>query len=586
MEAYSSVTVVKLDTDRAGHADQTVADALENLPGIQIVRHSSAGQQESVTIRGSSSSQVRVFVEGFDAADPGVGAADLSSIPLDAVEAIEVYRGPRGAAAGSGAVGGAVVIRLRKGGKPVLSQTLGLSGFGPAGPDGGSGGITARGKNVFFSYTHGQAEGKFDYVDTNGHARARENNDSVSDKLTMAWTPALGERTKLDMLASAALTERGSAGLEQFPSPDARERGQSFLAGGKVTAGAFPSNSFTSTASASWGLWNWRFSDPESLLGYPIDNESHNHRLQGAADTAFRKHGVRLTGGAAAAAELVDVNRNIAAPVGNDRFVGDLVAGAGWGSGSDPAEVSARVRLAVSDKHGAIPVPGIDGIWRFSQALALTGSLARSYRLPSLDELYFEARGVRGNPDLQPEDSLGGDFGIRLDLPDFEAEASVFLQSISDTILFIEKTANLVEAQNTGAVISRGAEIGAAATLRPFMLCGSLAFLDAFFEESGNALPLRSRWTGSLEGRLNLGRFSGWVTGSWRSMFFLDRFESRSEEGRFLLDAGLSVNLGAGFRVLAQAHNLTDKRDAIDSFQYPLPGLSWHGLVEKQWTQE
>jgi outer membrane receptor protein involved in Fe transport len=64
----------------------------------------------------------------------------------------------------------------------------------------------------------------------------------------------------------------------------------------------------------------------------------------------------------------------------------------------------------------------------------------------------------------------------------------------------------------------------------------------------------------------------------------LDRFPgSRTEEGRVLIDAEGSVELPAGFRLSLDLRNLTDKRDAVDSFQYPLPGFAWFMSVEKEW---
>jgi hypothetical protein len=50
----------------------------------------------------------------------------------------------------------------------------------------------------------------------------------------------------------------------------------------------------------------------------------------------------------------------------------------------------------------------------------------------------------------------------------------------------------------------------------------------------------------------------------------LGRFESLPEEGRVMLAAGGALRHGA-LRLQAEAHNLLDKRDAVDTVGCPLP---------------
>src|SRR6185295_7360273 len=84
-------------------------DLLELLrlqPGVDVVRTGGAGQQTSVFLRGSNSNHVLVLVDGVRVASANTGAFAFENLPLDAVERIEIVRGPRASYWGSDAIGG------------------------------------------------------------------------------------------------------------------------------------------------------------------------------------------------------------------------------------------------------------------------------------------------------------------------------------------------------------------------------------------------------------------------------------------------------------------------------------------------
>lgn len=115
-ELGSSVTVIgRADLER--HRYRTVAQALRAVPGLHIVQSGGAGQQASVFIRGGSSSQTLVLIDGIDASDPSnpSRAVDFSNLSLENVERIEIVRGPQSTLFGSNAIGGVVNIITRRG---------------------------------------------------------------------------------------------------------------------------------------------------------------------------------------------------------------------------------------------------------------------------------------------------------------------------------------------------------------------------------------------------------------------------------------------------------------------------------------
>jgi outer membrane receptor for ferrienterochelin and colicin len=121
--APAIVSVVTRDEIR-GMGAATVADVLDQLPGISVNRTVSG--EYRLVVRGvQSDPEVLVLLDGHRINDPYDGVS-LLEFPAEAVERIEVVRGPAAALFGSGAFAGAVHIFTRKGADPHGSAGYGL----------------------------------------------------------------------------------------------------------------------------------------------------------------------------------------------------------------------------------------------------------------------------------------------------------------------------------------------------------------------------------------------------------------------------------------------------------------------------
>ncbi len=567
-------------------AGRTVADLLETIAGFQILRSGSAGQAQKITMRGGNSRQVVVLLEGIPIADPGTATADLSLLPLDAVEAIEVYRGAAGAQAGSGAQGGAVVIRLRRGGKTEYSGRVHGSFFAPIVLDGGGRSFTCRHRGLYLHFSHETRFGDFPFVDTNGNERERTNNHTSHDKLTATWRWRPARDIKVDFLGNMGLVARGSPGIEQFPSMEATESRQSFLTGTRLDWRRFLVDSGRLQAGLSYGLWQFRFIDPTPYIGPPLSNHGRSHRARFDATTsASPANWLTLEVESSLALEAMERTGSEPVPA-KDRALIDGALRAHLGKQDVPVDAMLSIGLASTGTDPLALLPNLSIGYRPWSALRVAVVAGRSYRAPAFDELYFSASGIRGNPDLDPEDAWNAGIDLEADWGPVAATISGYYQRLNESILFLPVSPYLVEAQNTGAIDAFGAEAALAATLGPVTLNSSFAWLDAHFADGGNQVPFKSAYTAGLGARMVLGRFTAYTTGLYRSPFTLDRFESRHEEWRILLDAGLSADIAAGFQLAIDAQNLLDKRDRIDAFQHPLPGLSWHISVQYRSKKE
>jgi|HubBroStandDraft_6_1064221.scaffolds.fasta_scaffold20247_2 outer membrane cobalamin receptor len=112
----SSVSVVsgqEID-DRAA---QSALDVLRGLPGTEINQSGGRGTITSAFIRGGNSNYNLVMIDGIELNDFG-GGFDLSPLPAEDAQQVEVIRGPESALYGSNAVSGVINIETIHGDGP------------------------------------------------------------------------------------------------------------------------------------------------------------------------------------------------------------------------------------------------------------------------------------------------------------------------------------------------------------------------------------------------------------------------------------------------------------------------------------
>jgi vitamin B12 transporter len=141
-DVLPSVSVIqRADIEKAHVGD--LSELLMGQPGIEFSRTGGAGSPISVYMRGGSSAQTMVLVDGipFNSESATGGLSSLEAIPVSQIERVEILRGNASALYGPGAMGGVIQIFTRRGDSekfsPYASLTYGryntvdtLVGFG------------------------------------------------------------------------------------------------------------------------------------------------------------------------------------------------------------------------------------------------------------------------------------------------------------------------------------------------------------------------------------------------------------------------------------------------------------------------
>ena len=157
-------TVSVIDVPKYKGEQKTLADLLQTVPGVYIDKLSGGGTGHYTTarIRGSSASQVNIYIDGVLVNTGSEQAINLENLNIDNVERIEVYRGYIPARFAGAAMGGAINIVTKKPDKTDSKLSYGLRSFGgqkvnlettaPVG-DG----------SLLFAVNHEEATGDFKY---------------------------------------------------------------------------------------------------------------------------------------------------------------------------------------------------------------------------------------------------------------------------------------------------------------------------------------------------------------------------------------------------------------------------------------
>lgn len=129
-DVAAGVTVLDAATMQQ-QGDLTLADALTNLPGMDMVQSGGPGSDASLFIRGADSDQVQVLMDGVPVNDPSGpgGAYNFGVGTLSDISQIEIVRGPMSAVYGSGAIGGVVNIQTNHGAGPFGVAAMVAGGY-------------------------------------------------------------------------------------------------------------------------------------------------------------------------------------------------------------------------------------------------------------------------------------------------------------------------------------------------------------------------------------------------------------------------------------------------------------------------
>lgn len=588
-DATASATVVEVDRFQ-GEA-KGVAELVATAPGVAVHEYGGLGKLATVSIRGSSADAVTVMLDGLALNTAFGGGVDLSTIPRHWIDRIEVVRGAEGARYGAGAMGGVVNVVTRPAAAGAWSGEASGGSFGTWLLSGdaalGGEGWSALGA-ASFEATGGDFPYRWDFTPSVPGdplvPQVRQNNAGWAGGLLLKgnW-PALGGR--FDALAQVSGTRRELPGWPQHLTPNDRQEDGRAVA---LVRHARRLNEGLSLLVEASGRLDRLDATLEEVPG---GARQRGGALGLRAETTWGHGAGLLAAGASASGERITSES-----LGGTRTRPGLAA---W-IADDLAFLGGRLRIGpavrfdqVGDFGGLSGKLGVAA--RLWGPLAARASAGRTFRAPSLAELFLEQGLLQPNPDLRPESAWSADAALTGEGPAGYASAGAFASLYQDLIVYEPGTGNRLKPFNDAKASFRGVEVEAASTpLRRLLgLSASAAYtylrsenLRGNEQVLGKEISHRPRHR--LFARLSIeGERAGahgeahWVSAQYQDA---QNLVPIPEAWLFSVGGFLRLLRRPEIRLAVEVKNLLDDRTLQDGYGNPLPSRAV--MVTARFSQE
>lgn len=120
----TSAVEVLTEKDLKRRKVKTVVEALRLTQGTAVFQNGGPGGGATVRIRGGSSSQTLVLIDGAIVNSATVGSFNFANLTIDNIEKIEIVRGAQSTLWGADAMSGVINITTKKGGGPLKASAF------------------------------------------------------------------------------------------------------------------------------------------------------------------------------------------------------------------------------------------------------------------------------------------------------------------------------------------------------------------------------------------------------------------------------------------------------------------------------
>ena len=560
-EIGSSVSLItSADIEELGF--DFALDAVASAPGVTINQNGGFGGSASVRIRGASSDQTLVIIDGVPVGDPsGTGGGyNFAYLDTASIERIEVLKGPQSVLWGSDAIGGVVSITTKK-----PEDELGGQAFAEY----GSFNTLRGGASISNANDTGDFRLAYSGMTSDGISKADEANGNTEDDGYDSHTIA----------GKGGVNLPGNARLDaNLLWNDAKSEFDSFSGGaqGSVADG----DEYTDNQTLSGGvslklpLFNDKLQN-EFFVGYSdIERENFTNGV-----SSYFAEGERTILRYQGTVEANDRNTFSFGIEDEDSSSGSASANATSlfslyeFKPIETLTITGGLRHDDDDRYGSKTTGRVAAAWNPTDNLIVRGSWGQGFKAPSIFQSTYICTFcglTEPNANLKAEESEGFDLGIDWYSDDGRTSlgANIFSQETENMIDF-SYTAGY---DNIAFVESKGVEIYGSQVLTDWLtVSANYAYIDA---ENGDGVEL-SRLP-SHSGDLT---FSFNPEGPWDGAVLIRYNGDEMNTDGTTLDGWTRVDLNAGYEInetvelYGRVENLFDE-DYQQILGYGTPGLS------------
>ncbi len=561
-ETLAPVTVITREDIERKQAS-SVTELLATVPGVNISTSGGLGSRSSISIRGTTSKQTLVLVDGQRINSATSGEANFQYLDPSQIEKIEVVRGSRSSLYGADALGGVIQIFTRNGkGKPSLTVRAG-TGSRSTNELGVNYGGTVDRTRFFLGANLYETTG-YNFTNENGTTQSGANLDDDAYR-NKSLSASLTHQFESGMEAGAKLSHR--QGKNEYDSSTTAYYHQQFKASIFDTYLSIPVNDIfvakleagysnnetteyvsgnkgdlfgTSRVSAAW-LNDISWSDTQLLTtGVDYYKDKIDTTSQFANSTGKKE----------------DSRYNYAAFVQNQ-------------SSFNNSDLSVGLRSDKNEAYGTNVTGNISWGIELPKGMRLIASYGTAFRAPTFNDLYFPetvySPGSKyeykyiGNPNVKPEKSKNIDLELRGRFNSLSWSVAMFQNDIKDLIGTETKADGFNTPTNVNKARIRGLELSLKTRFAEWDIDTSFTALDPENRETGKVLAKRPKQEFALDTSRTIGKFS--LGGTVRAQSDSYTSSSNKEElaGFTTLDLRTSYQFDRELKGELKVVNLLDK---------------------------
>lgn len=606
-EAIGPVRIIR----RADFENRTVtlADTLSEQTGVQVRQSGGLGSYASVSLRGSTSRQVQVVVDGMLLNDPVTGGVDVSQLALHDISRIQVYPGSAPVQFAHSGIGGVVVMEtLGKNLEDTTRISLGAGSF-----DTYKAGLFNAGSHGSFYYwlsgNHQSSDNDFSYPNNrdwfnpnDGETTTRRNAQYEQDDASAKLGWELTETSQINALIQWSDQERGVPSIQNWRGNNAQVTNKSFRSQLHYRQQGWLRGRLHSSHRLVWSDSDQRYNNRSGLVGTGTRDVRTTTDELGLINTLSLLLGSHTLSATIDTTDYEYLQKDILDDKPQDERDRLMISsalshqwfspGGGWRTRASVRRFDVRDESDETQPDGSLKRESLNSAWYswdlglsryFANNWTLSGNLARQVRIPTLQESFGQQGLFIGNPELKPEESINTDLTLRTDRGWGYLEATGFYRDLDPAIAPIYDARGIGRYINLEA-ITYGTELELSLRITSYWQL----LANALFQESENQSgQVRDRKGKRLPGIYHQ---SAMIKSTWEARpfsislsyhhddeLFYDAANQLAAEARQVVNASASWSrIWANHQesiVTLEARNLTDEIYQ-DFNRFPGPGRS------------
>jgi vitamin B12 transporter len=438
-ENSRTITIITAEQIKQSAATN-VADLLQQFAGVDVRRRGTAGMQADLYIRGGGFDQTLLLVDGFKVEDSQTGHHTMNmALPIEVIQRIEIIKGPSARVFGQNAFTGAINIVTKK--NPEKSVTLNFQGGSYEQKNGSvTVGSQMQNSSHLVHFSRNTSDGyrfNTDYDNQNYFVKSNFNTDKLP----------------ISMIATFSERKFGANGFYASPSAiNQYEETQASLIGFS-----------TEIKNEKWTFkprLYWKRNQDEYVFvrqDPSVYRNLHQTNKVAAELNGAYTSSLGITGFGIDVAQVYISSNNLGQ---RERLMTTLFLEHRFEFLDGKLDVTPGVAATYFSDFKFHAFPGMDVGYELSEQFKVYGNIGYTYRIPTYTDLFYSDPTTLGNENLDPEEAIAEELGIKFTKNNFSATLAFFNRDSNKVIDYVkENEDDLWEATNIRELNTKGFEI-------------------------------------------------------------------------------------------------------------------------------